>query len=121
MENNLIPEAIEIVSKAIEADNNNEYEKAMSLYRDALARFTMALKYEKNESRKKLLLERVEGYLNRAEELKVHLQNQLEYNENIGKSSNSSTEQKNNGRDDNDSEKKEITWCIKWSYCDRKT
>jgi len=68
MENSFIPDAIEIVSKAIAADNENEYEKALALYRDALARFTMGLKYEKNEARKKLILERVEGYMKRAEE-----------------------------------------------------
>ena len=47
MENSFIPQAIEIVSKAIEADNAGEYEKSLSLYRDALGRFTMGLKYEK--------------------------------------------------------------------------
>ena len=59
MENSFIPDAIELVSKAIAADNENDYEKALALYRDALARFTMGLKYEKNEARKKLILERV--------------------------------------------------------------
>lgn len=59
MENTFIPDAIELVSKAIAADNENDYEKALALYRDALARFTMGLKYEKNEARKKLILERV--------------------------------------------------------------
>jgi vacuolar protein-sorting-associated protein 4 len=53
MENSFIPDGVEIVSRAIAADNENEYEKALALYRDALARFTMGLKYEKNEARKK--------------------------------------------------------------------
>lgn len=70
MENKFIPDAIEIVSKAITADNEGEYEKALNLYRDALGRFTMGLKYEKNDARKKLILERVEGYMKRAEELR---------------------------------------------------
>mmetsp|Transcript_109118 Transcript_109118/g.315261 ORF Transcript_109118/g.315261 Transcript_109118/m.315261 type:complete len:447 (-) Transcript_109118:4-1344(-) len=80
MENSFVPQAIEIVSKAIEADNAGEYEKALSLYRDSLARFTMGLKYEKNEARKKLVLERVEGYMKRAEELRDYIskQNELE-------------------------------------------
>ena len=75
-----MPQAIEIVSKAIEADNAGEYERALSLYRDALGRFTMGLKYEKNEARKKLVLERVEGYMKRAEELRDYVakQNELE-------------------------------------------
>jgi len=70
MENKFIPDAIDLVSKAITADNEGEYEKALSLYRDALGRFTMGLKYEKNDARKKLILERVEGYMKRAEELR---------------------------------------------------
>uniref|UniRef100_A0A7S2HM33 vesicle-fusing ATPase n=1 Tax=Helicotheca tamesis TaxID=374047 RepID=A0A7S2HM33_9STRA len=78
MENKFIPDAIEIVSKAIEADKNEEYEKALALYRDALGRFTMGLKYEKNESRKKLIIERVEGYMKRAEELRDYLSKQSE-------------------------------------------
>jgi hypothetical protein len=45
MENKFIPDAIDIVSKAINADNEGEYEKALNLYRDALGRFTMGLKY----------------------------------------------------------------------------
>lgn len=43
MDNALIPQAIDIVSKAIKADNEKEYESALSLYRDALARFTVSL------------------------------------------------------------------------------
>eukprot|EP00957_Ditylum_brightwellii_P118053 9003237-Ditylum_brightwellii.AAC.1 len=60
MENNLTPDAIELVTKAIEADKNEDYEKALALYLDSLGRFTMVLKYEKNESRKELIIERVE-------------------------------------------------------------
>ena len=84
MENNLINQGIEIVSKAISADNEGEYEKALGYYRDALARFTMGLKYEKNASRKKLILERVEGYMNRAEELAEYVKKQSELDKNSG-------------------------------------
>ena len=52
MQNSFIPDAIEIVSRAITADNEGDYDKALSLYRDALSRFTIGLKYEKNESKK---------------------------------------------------------------------
>jgi len=52
MQNSFIPDAIEIVSRAITADNDGDYDKALSLYRDALSRFTIGLKYEKNESKK---------------------------------------------------------------------
>ena len=56
MQNSFIPDAIEIVSRAITADNDGDYDKALSLYRDALSRFTIGLKYEKNESKKVCLL-----------------------------------------------------------------
>ena len=78
MENSLIPQGIEMVQKAIAADGEGDFERALGLYRDALARFTMGLKYEKNEARKKLVLERVEGYMKRAEELSDYLKKQAE-------------------------------------------
>lgn len=73
MQNNFIPQAIELVGQAVQADNAEEYEKALGLYRDALGRFTMGLKYETNPSKKKLIMERVDGYMKRAEELKAKL------------------------------------------------
>ncbi|KAL9178877.1 hypothetical protein ACHAXT_011850 [Thalassiosira profunda] len=92
MQNSFIPDAIDIVSKAIAADNDGEYEKALSLYRDALSRFTIGLKYEKNESKKKLIIERVEGYMKRAEELRDYLNKQVE----------------GSGEDDADAEKQKL-------------
>lgn len=106
MENGLIPQAIDIVSKAIKADNDKEYERALSLYRDALARFTMGLKYEKNEARKKLILERVEGYMQRAEELSDYLKKQSELDRNGG--GGSATKSKDDKEDDDDAEKKKL-------------
>lgn len=106
MENSFIPQAIEIVGKAIEADNAGEYEKALGLYRDSLGRFTMGLKYEKNEARKKLVLERVEGYMKRAEELRDYItkQNELDKNSNGG----SAMAKKGDKEEDNDTEKAKL-------------
>jgi len=106
MENTFIPQAIEIVGKAIEADNAGEYEKALGLYRDSLGRFTMGLKYEKNEARKKLVLERVEGYMKRAEELRDYItkQNELDKNSSGG----SATAKKGDKEEDNDTEKAKL-------------
>mmetsp|Transcript_8780 Transcript_8780/g.18228 ORF Transcript_8780/g.18228 Transcript_8780/m.18228 type:complete len:448 (+) Transcript_8780:286-1629(+) len=106
MENTFIPQAIEIVGKAIEADNAGEYEKALGLYRDSLGRFTMGLKYEKNEARKKLVLERVEGYMKRAEELRDYItkQNELDKNSNGG----TATSKKGDKEEDNDTEKAKL-------------
>ena len=66
-------QAIALVKQAVEADSKEEFASALQHYRDALDRFTLGLKYEKNPERKKLILQRVEGYLKRAEELKEHL------------------------------------------------
>jgi len=110
MENKFIPDAIDIVSKAIAADNEQDFEKALSLYRDALGRFTTGLKYEKNETRKKLILERVEGYMKRAEELRDYLNKQSELGSNGG-SKGGATGTKSKGEDedeDKDAEKKKL-------------
>lgn len=107
MENAFIPQAIEIVAKAIEADNAQEFEKALALYRDALSRFTMGLKYEKNEARKKLIIDRVEGYMKRAEELRDYLAKQNELDKNGG--GGTSTRKAGDGNDDSDdAEKKKL-------------
>ena len=98
MENKFIPDAIEIVQKAINADNEGEYEKALNLYRDALGRFTMGLKYEKNEARKKLIIERVEGYMKRAEELRDYINKQNE----LGTKGGGGTGMKKKGESDED-------------------
>ena len=110
MENKFIPDAIDIVSKAITADNEGEYEKALNLYRDALSRFTMGLKYEKNEARKKLILERVEGYMKRAEELRDYVNKQNEVGGKGGKGGNGGTgmKKKGDGEDDVDEEKNKL-------------
>jgi len=111
MENNLIQQGIDMVQRAIAADNASEYEKALALYRDALARFTMGLKYEKNEARKKLILERVEGYLKRAEELADYVKKQNELDKNGGSGGGGVAARSKQGGDNNDdvdAEKKKL-------------
>lgn len=108
MENNFIPQAIEIVSKAIEADNAGDYEKALSLYRDALGRFTMGLKYEKNEARKKLVIDRVEGYMKRAEELRDYIAKQNELDRSGGGGSTSASKKPGDKEEEDDAEKKKL-------------
>ena len=108
MENTLIPQGIEIVQKAIAADNDGDYEKALGYYRDALARFTMGLKYEKNEARKKLILDRVEGYMKRAEELSDYLKKQSELDKNGSSSGGVAAKNKGDGEEDVDAEKKKL-------------
>jgi hypothetical protein len=70
MQNTFTPQAVEIVKQAIDLDNLGEYEKALGLYRRALEFFMTGLKYEQNPAARKMILERVDGYMKRAEEIK---------------------------------------------------
>ena len=115
MQNSFIPDAIEIVSRAISADNDGEYDKALSLYRDALSRFTIGLKYETNESKKKLIIERAEGCMKRAEELRDYLNKQAEVgklggsvNGGGGGAGGAGTKPKGSGEEDADAEKQKL-------------
>jgi MIT (microtubule interacting and transport) domain len=67
-----------IASRAIAADVQEDYEKALPLYREALERLIMALNYEKDEDRKQMILERVDRYVKRAETLLDYLSRQAE-------------------------------------------
>ena len=108
MENKFIPDAIEIISKAIEADNAGEYEKALNFYRDALGRFTIGLKYEKNDARRKLVMERVDGYMKRAEELRDYINAQHELDKNGGKGGSATKSRDDKDGEDDDAEKKKL-------------
>lgn len=52
MQNQFIPQAVEIVKQAIDADNAGDYEKALPLYKRALEYFMTGLKYEQNPAGK---------------------------------------------------------------------
>ena len=54
MSNTFIPQAVEIVKLAIEADTAGEYEKALPLYRRSLEYFMTGLKYEQNPAGKRV-------------------------------------------------------------------
>ena len=73
MNSNFINEAVDIVKLAIEADNAGELDKAYQLYQRALDRFVLGLKYEQNPTAKKMVQEKVMGYMERAEEIKKAL------------------------------------------------
>lgn len=76
MNNTFIPQAVEIVKQAIDYDNMGEYEKALQQYRRSLEFFMTGLKYEQNPAAKKTIMERVDGYMKRAEEIKSALASQ---------------------------------------------
>lgn len=65
--------AIDTVKKAIENDNEGEYEKAYQLYYSALELFMLALKWEKNPRSKEMIRAKTGEYMDRAEKLKNHI------------------------------------------------
>lgn len=71
-DNNFVDQGITYIKAAVAADEKGDYDNALTLYQDGVGRVAMAIKYEKNESRRKLLMERCDGWLKRAEELKDH-------------------------------------------------
>mmetsp|Transcript_53906 Transcript_53906/g.109908 ORF Transcript_53906/g.109908 Transcript_53906/m.109908 type:complete len:466 (+) Transcript_53906:47-1444(+) len=73
MQNTFTPQAVELVKQAIDNDNLGEYHKALELYRRSLEFFMTGLKYEQNPAARKMILERVDGYMKRAEEIKTVL------------------------------------------------
>jgi vacuolar protein-sorting-associated protein 4 len=73
MNNTFIPQAVDIVKQAIDYDNLGEYEKALQLYQKAREYFITGLKYEQNPASKKIISDKVVGYMNRAEEIKKSL------------------------------------------------
>jgi vacuolar protein-sorting-associated protein 4 len=107
MSNTFIPQAVEIVKQAIEADSAGEYEKSLPLYRRALEYFMMGLKYEQNPAAKKTILERVDGYMKRAEDLKNVLENQNASQPKGGGAAGSATKNKqdSDGKDDEEKSK----------------
>ncbi|DBA04196.1 TPA: hypothetical protein N0F65_004304 [Lagenidium giganteum] len=74
MENKFIPQAIEIVTQAIQEDNNKNYEEAFRLYKKSLEHFVVGVKYEKNPTSRDIIMKRVEGYMTRAEQLRTMLE-----------------------------------------------
>lgn len=68
--------AVNTVKQAIEADNAGEYEKAFGLYKQSLEVFVLAIKYEKNAKSKDLIRQKTVEYMDRAEKLKNHLNEQ---------------------------------------------
>ncbi|KAI5790644.1 P-loop containing nucleoside triphosphate hydrolase protein [Peziza echinospora] len=65
--------AIQAVKKAIELDQNQEYQKAYDGYCNALNYFLLAIKWEKNAKSKEVIRLKAAEYMDRAEKLKDYL------------------------------------------------
>ncbi|CAB4253919.1 similar to Saccharomyces cerevisiae YPR173C VPS4 AAA-ATPase involved in multivesicular body (MVB) protein sorting [Maudiozyma barnettii] len=69
-----LAKGIDLVQKAIDLDSNTKYEEAYTAYYNGLDYLMLALKYEKNPKSKDLIRAKFSEYLNRAEQLKEHLE-----------------------------------------------
>lgn len=70
-----IPRGTETVKRAISEDNAGNHAEALSLYTSAIDLFVAGLKYEKNKRAQEIIMQRVESYLKRAEEIKIMIAN----------------------------------------------
>ncbi|KAL9110325.1 MAG: hypothetical protein Q9227_005056 [Pyrenula ochraceoflavens] len=68
--------AIESVKKAIELDTSGNYEAAYQQYYASLELFMLALKWEKNAKSKEMIRAKTSEYMDRAEKIKNHLNDQ---------------------------------------------
>ncbi|AQZ12010.1 VPS4 (YPR173C) [Zygosaccharomyces parabailii] len=73
-----LTKGIELIQKAIDFDTATQYEEAYTAYYNGLDYLMLALKYEKNPKSKDLIRAKFTEYLNRAEQLKQHLEGEEE-------------------------------------------
>jgi vacuolar protein-sorting-associated protein 4 len=71
MDNTFIPKGMEIVKQAVIADNSDDLQTALSLYKQGLSYFMTGMKYIKNDKAKEAIREKVQQYMKRAEDIKA--------------------------------------------------
>ncbi|SMN19836.1 similar to Saccharomyces cerevisiae YPR173C VPS4 AAA-ATPase involved in multivesicular body (MVB) protein sorting [Maudiozyma saulgeensis] len=104
-----LAKGIDLVQKAIDLDSSTKYEEAYTAYYNGLDYLMLALKYEKNPKSKDLIRAKFSEYLNRAEQLKEHLEKETQ-NNNSGnngsgdKSNDDSTGKKISNNNDDEAE-----------------
>jgi len=69
----MIPKAMAIIKEAVIADNADDLEKALSLYKQGLNYFVTGLKYVKSKPQKQAIQEKMKTYMERAEKIKTAL------------------------------------------------
>ncbi|GAV53541.1 hypothetical protein ZYGR_0AK00430 [Zygosaccharomyces rouxii] len=99
-----LTKGIELIQKAIDFDTATQYEEAYTAYYNGLDYLMLALKYEKNPKSKDLIRAKFTEYLNRAEQLKQHLETEEENKKNGSK--NVAQNRKVTSDDDSDDSKK---------------
>lgn len=105
-----LSKGIDLVQKAIEADNSTKYEEAYKLYYNGLDYLMLAIKYEKNNQSKELIKSKFTEYLTRAEQLKEHLEKQSKQSSAENSSGGGITKAKKSGdgNDDDDADTKKL-------------
>ncbi|CCF56341.1 hypothetical protein KAFR_0B00410 [Kazachstania africana CBS 2517] len=96
-----LAKGIDLVQKAIDLDTATQYNEAYKAYYNGLDYLMLALKYEKNPKSKELIRAKFTEYLNRAEQLKKHLDEETKQEEKPKKISNDD----NNTNNDSDNKK----------------
>ncbi|KAG9411182.1 Vacuolar protein sorting-associated protein 4B [Aphanomyces cochlioides] len=69
-------QAIDLVRQAVEEDRNSNFVAAFRLYRQSLEHFMVACRYERNPSSKQLIMDKMNEYMTRAEQIKAFLESQ---------------------------------------------
>ncbi|WZN65423.1 AAA-ATPase [Chloropicon roscoffensis] len=111
MYTNFKDKAIEFVKEAVTEDTAGNYDKALSLYINALEYFKTHLKYEKNPRAKEAITAKFEEYLKRAEEVRKMLDNQQSNGGNQAVGMQKRSDSQNGGKDggnDSDAEKQRL-------------
>eukprot|EP00216_Chloropicon_sp_CCMP2111_P002705 CAMPEP_0198240816 /NCGR_PEP_ID=MMETSP1446-20131203/5805_1 /TAXON_ID=1461542 ORGANISM="Unidentified sp, Strain CCMP2111" /NCGR_SAMPLE_ID=MMETSP1446 /ASSEMBLY_ACC=CAM_ASM_001112 /LENGTH=431 /DNA_ID=CAMNT_0043923587 /DNA_START=167 /DNA_END=1462 /DNA_ORIENTATION=- len=98
MYSNFKDKAIDFVKEAVAEDTAGNYEKALSLYINALEYFKTHLKYEKNPRSKEAITAKFTEYLARAEEIRKLLDNKQQNGGNVAMG----MEKRDSGKEGND-------------------
>ncbi|KAI1722558.1 ATPase family associated with various cellular activities (AAA) domain-containing protein [Ditylenchus destructor] len=68
-----LQKAVDLVTRATDADREKNYDEALRLYLNGIEYFMHALKYEcQGDKQREIIRSRVEEYMQRAEKIKVH-------------------------------------------------
>jgi len=73
MTTNFVAKGTDIIKQAVQKDNAEEYEAALSLYTQGIQYLMTGLKYEKNQKVVAAIKDKVQKYMQRAEDIKVSL------------------------------------------------
>ncbi|KAJ3164887.1 Vacuolar protein sorting-associated protein 4 [Irineochytrium annulatum] len=98
--------AIELVKKATEEDQKQNFEEAYKLYQNSLEHFMLAMKYEKNERLKENIRKKFTDYLERAEKLKEYLDKQKKKKPTVTNSGGGASKKKEDSGDSSDDDDK---------------